>query len=102
MSSDPDNTTMEKEAQNESQEHDPDTEELLDTILSDPRKKVALLLRIGSRKQKERKQTKRNVYRWLVVPVGTFLALPVPADAVSGLPGVSGARLSTLILAGHK
>lgn len=47
MSSDPNNTLMEKEAQNESQEHDPDTEELLDTILSDPRKIVALLLRIG-------------------------------------------------------
>jgi len=57
---------------------------------------------MGNRKQKERKRTQRNVYRWLVVPVSTFLVLPVPADAVSGLPGVSGARLSMLILAGHK
>jgi len=54
MSSDPDNTTMEKEAQSESQEQDPDTEELLDTILGDPRKKAALLLRIGLDEQQTR------------------------------------------------
>lgn len=60
MSSDPDNTTMEKEAQNESQEHDPDTEELLDTILGDPRKKVAPLLTIGNRKTEGEKADKEE------------------------------------------